>query len=46
MDVLEPFIVYNSLGLNEQGREDILKEYQFKIEHLIDSPAYLHKYDT
>ncbi len=45
MDVIEPFVVYNSLGLDEPSREAVLKEYQFKIEHIIDSPAYLHKYD-
>lgn len=44
-DVIEPFVVYNSLGMDEQSLENILKEYQFKIEHLIDSPAYLSKYD-
>lgn len=46
LDVIEPFIVYNSLGLDEPARETVLKEYQFKIEHIIDSPAYLHKYDV
>jgi len=45
MDVIEPFIVYNSLGLDEQARDATLKDYQFKVEHIIDSPAYLHKYD-
>lgn len=45
MDVIEPFVVYNSLGMDEPARDAVLKEYQFKIEHLVDSPAYLHKYD-
>lgn len=45
MDVLEPFIVYNSLGLDETARNKVLKDYQFKMEHVIDSPAFLHKYD-
>lgn len=45
LDVIEPFVVYNSLGLDGPGCEAVLKEYQFKIEHLVDSPAYFHKYD-
>lgn len=45
LDVIEPFIVYNSLGLDNQACNDVLKEYQFKIDHIIDSPSYFHKYD-
>lgn len=45
MDVYEPFIVFNSLGLNSDERAKILREYQFKIENLIDSPIYISKYD-
>lgn len=45
MDVLEPFVVFNSLGLGSEDRARILREYQFKIEHLIDSPSYISKYD-
>ena len=45
MDVLEPFVVFNALGLDSNDRARVLKEYQFKIEHLIDSPTYLIKYD-
>ena len=43
-DVIEPFIVYNSLGLSDQERAEVLKEYQFKIEHIVDSPAYFHQF--
>jgi len=45
MDIMEPFIVYNSLGLDESACAKILQDYQFRVEHVIDSPAYLHKYD-
>lgn len=45
MDILEPFVVYNSFGLSGAERAQVLKDYQFHIEHLIDSPAYLQKYD-
>lgn len=45
MDVIEPFIVYNALGLDRSGREAVLKEYTFKIENIVNSPSYLHKYD-
>jgi NAD(P)H dehydrogenase (quinone) len=44
-DVLEPFIVLNSLGKTPQEIESLLGEYQFKVEHLIDSPTYFHKFD-
>lgn len=45
MDVIEPFIVYNSLGMDQASREALLKEYTFKIEHIEDSPSFLHKFD-
>jgi NAD(P)H dehydrogenase (quinone) len=44
-DVLEPYIVVNSLGKSKQDIEAILSEYQFKAEHIIDSPSYFHKFD-
>jgi NAD(P)H dehydrogenase (quinone) len=40
MDVLEPFVVFNALGLTEEQRLQVVKEYQFRIEHIIDSPSY------
>ena len=45
MDVLEPFVVFNALGLDSNDRAQVMREYQFKVEHIIDSPTYLHKYD-
>lgn len=44
-DVLEPYIVLNALGKNHQQLQSVLTEYQFKIEHLVDSPTYFHKFD-
>lgn len=45
MNVLEPFVVYNSLGLDTAGCEAVLKDYQFRVEHIVDSPSYFHRYD-
>ena len=45
MDILEPFVVFNALGLNSDERLQIIKEYQFRIEHMIDSPSYFIKHD-
>jgi NAD(P)H dehydrogenase (quinone) len=43
-DVLEPFIVLNSLGKTPGQVDAVIKEYQFKVEHLIDSPNFVNKY--
>lgn len=45
LDVIEPFIVYNSLGLSSADYEKAIKDYHFKITHLIDSPSYWRKTD-
>lgn len=45
MDVLEPFIVYDSLGKAEEEIKKNLTEYRFKITHLQDSPSYWRKFD-
>ena len=44
-DVIEPFVVLNSLGKTPEQMDEVLKEYQFKVEHLIDSPAYTIKFE-
>lgn len=44
-DVLEPYVVLNSLGKGQKEIEAILSEYQFKAEHLVDSPSYFQKFD-
>jgi len=44
-DIMEPFVVFNSLGLDQTAILSAIKEYQFRISHLITSPNYLHKYD-
>jgi NAD(P)H dehydrogenase (quinone) len=45
MNIIEPYYVFNSLGLNEKSAQEVIKDYQFRIEHLIDSPSYIQKYD-
>jgi NAD(P)H dehydrogenase (quinone) len=45
MDVIEPFSVLNSLGKTPEQLEQVIKDYQFKIEHIVDSPAFFSKYD-
>jgi NAD(P)H dehydrogenase (quinone) len=42
-DVVEPFVAYNSLGISSADYERIIKDYHFKITHLIDSPSYWRK---
>ena len=44
LDVQEPFMALNVLGLNDTGRLKILQELQFRLEHLIDSPHWLIKF--
>lgn len=44
-DVLEPYVILNSLAKSPSEIETILSEYQFKAEHLVDSPSYFHKFD-
>ncbi len=41
LNVHEPYMVLNALGLNQAGREQALKELQFRLEHLVDSPNWL-----
>jgi len=44
LDVLKPYVVFNSLGLSAGGRAAVLSDYQFQIEQLSVSPDYLIKY--
>ena len=44
-DVLEPYVVLNSFGKTPEQIDQILSEYQFRAEHLIDSPTYFSKFD-
>ena len=45
LDIIEPFKVVNSLGKSKADAEAVINDYKFKIEHIIDSPAYFSKYD-
>ncbi|MBI2285337.1 NAD(P)H-dependent oxidoreductase [Candidatus Saccharibacteria bacterium] len=44
MDLQEPFVALNVLGLNDTDRLKILQELQFRLEHLVDSPHWLLKF--
>lgn len=44
LDIQEPFVALNVLGLNDTDRLKILQELQFRLEHLVDSPQWLIKY--
>lgn len=44
MNVHEPFIALGVLGLDQAGRERMLSELQFRLEHFIDSPQWLAHY--
>jgi len=44
MNVHEPFVALNVLGMDEVGRSETMQELQFRLEHLIDSPNWLVKY--
>ncbi|MCU0667450.1 MAG: NAD(P)H-dependent oxidoreductase [Patescibacteria group bacterium] len=39
-DVIEPFVILNSLGQSQESLQSKIADYQFKIDHLVDSPAY------
>lgn len=45
MDVHEPFMALNVLGLNQTELEKTLKDLQFRVEHMLDSPQWLIKFD-
>ena len=43
-DVLEPFIVLNALGKSQDALGQHINDYRFKMEHLVDSPAFFSSY--
>ncbi len=45
MNVMEPFVVYNALGLSEDQLNTVINDYQFKTDNLITSPNYLSRFD-
>ena len=45
LDVHEPFVVLNVLGLNDTGRLKSLQELQFRLDHMADSPQWLIKFN-
>lgn len=44
MNVHEPFVALNILGLDTAGRAKALTELHFRLEHLVDSPTWLIRY--
>lgn len=44
-NVHEPFVALNVLGAGQKGRVQMLNELYFRLDHLIDSPQWLVKYD-
>ena len=44
-DVHEPFVALNVLGAGNDGRQKMLEELQYRLQHMIDSPQWLVKYD-
>lgn len=44
MDVHEPFVALNVLGLDTSGRAKTLTELHFRLEHLFDSPEWLIRF--
>lgn len=45
LNVHEPFVALGVLGLDQAGRERTLKELQFRLEHLVDSPQWMNYYN-
>ena len=44
LDVHEPFVALNVLGLDNPARQEYLNQLQFRLQHLADSPSFLIKY--
>lgn len=44
LNVHEPFVALDVLGLDSPGKTKILNELQFRLQHLVDSPQWLSRY--
>lgn len=44
MDVHEPFVALNDLGLDNQGRTQMLTDLQYRLQNITSSPGWLVKY--
>ncbi len=44
LDVHEPFVALNVLGIDNAARQEYLNQLQFRLQHLADSPSWLIKY--
>lgn len=40
LNVHEPFVALNVLGLDDAGRAKALQDLQFRLEHMVDSPQW------
>jgi NAD(P)H dehydrogenase (quinone) len=45
-NVHEPFVALNVLGSTNEGREKALKDLEFRVKNMQDSPQYLTLYNT
>lgn len=43
-NVHEPFVALGVLGLDQAGREKVLSQLQFRLEHLLKSPQWMTYY--
>lgn len=43
-DVHQPFIAYHVLGADIDARTALLKEFETRMQHIVDSPVWLTKY--
>ena len=43
-NVHEPYLAMDILGLDDDGRNKILKDYEFRIRNLVTSPQWLIYY--
>jgi putative NADPH-quinone reductase len=45
MNVHESFVALDVLGLDEAGRTEALADLRFRLEHLVDSPTWLIRFN-
>ncbi len=44
-NVHEPFVTFNTLGLDQEGRAKVLSDLQFRLTHVFDSPQWLESFN-
>ncbi len=43
-DVHEPYVALNVLGADDAGKAQMLRDLQYRLEHMLDSPQWLIRY--